>query len=71
MVASLKGSFYKVYKVFLVLLLYINIYKIIMSVFNNFKFNIVVNVSYRRKVDSLALLLLAFTNLLAYICYTI
>jgi hypothetical protein len=42
-----------------------------MSVFNNFKFNIVIDVSYRRKVNSLAPLLLAFTNLLTYIYYTV
>jgi hypothetical protein len=71
MVISLKNSFRKVCEVFLVLFLYIIIYKIIISVFNNFKLNIVINVIYRRKVNSLAPLLLAFANLLAYICHTV
>jgi hypothetical protein len=34
------------------------------SVFKDFKINIVVNAVRRRKVDSLTLLLLTFTNLL-------
>ena len=42
-----------------------------MSVFKDFKFNIVINVIYRRKVDSLAPLLLAFADLLADVCYTV
>jgi hypothetical protein len=41
------------------------------SVFKDFKINIVVDAVYRRKVDSLTLLLLTFTNLLSYICYII
>ena len=69
--AGLKDSFRKVYKGFFILFPYIIIYKIIISVFKDFKFNIVINVIYRRKVNSLALLLLAFTNLLTNICYTI
>ena len=68
---GLKDSFYKVRKVFFILFLYIVIYKIIISVFKDFKFNIVINVIYRLKVNSLALLLLAFTNLLTYIYYTV
>ena len=42
-----------------------------MSIFKYFKFNIVVNIIYRRKIDSLALLLLTFTNLLTDVCYTV
>jgi len=42
-----------------------------MSVFKDFKLNIVVNIVYRRKVNSLTLLLLTFINLLTYICYII
>ena len=42
-----------------------------MSVFKDFKVNIVVNIVYGRKVDSLTLLLLTFANLLANVCYTI
>ena len=42
-----------------------------MSVFKDFEINIVVNAVYRREVDSLTLLLLAFANLLTNICYTI
>ena len=71
MVISLKSSFCKVYKVFLVLLLYIIIYKPIISIFKDFKLNIVLIIIYRYKVNSLALLLLAFTNLPANVCYTI
>ena len=42
-----------------------------MSVFKDFKINIVINAVRRRKVDSLTLLLLTFANLLADICHTI
>jgi hypothetical protein len=70
-VTSLKNSFYKVRKVFLILLLYIIIRKLIISVFKDFKLNVIVNVIYRRKVDSLTLLLLTFINLLTYIYYII
>ena len=42
-----------------------------MSVFKDFKINIVVDAVRRRKVDSLALLLLAFANLLIDVCHTI
>ena len=68
---GLKDSFCKVYKIFLILFLYVVIYKVVMSIFKDFEFNIVVDVIYRRKIDSLALLLLTFTNLLTNICYTI
>jgi hypothetical protein len=70
-VISLKNSFRKVRKVFLVLLLQVVIYKLKVSVFKDFVLNIVVNISYRRKVDSLSLFLLTFINLLTYICYTV
>ena len=69
--ASLEGSFYKVRKVFLILLPHIIICRLKVSVFKEFELNIVVDVVYRRKVDSLSLLLLTFTNLFANICYTI
>jgi hypothetical protein len=68
---GLKDSFYKVYKVFFILFLYIIIYKIIISVFKDFEFNIVIDIIYRRKVNSLAPLLLAFANLLMDVCHTI
>ena len=68
---GLKDSFYKVRKVFFILFLRIIIYKLKMSIFKDFKFNIVINVSYRLKVDSLTPLLLTFVNLLAYIYYII
>ena len=42
-----------------------------MSIFKDFKLNIVINIVYRRKVDSLTPLLLAFINLLTYICYAV
>jgi hypothetical protein len=41
------------------------------SVFKDFKINIVINAVCRRKVDFLTLLLLTFTNLLSYICHVI
>ena len=69
--ASLKGSFRKVCKVFLILLLYIIVCRLKVSVFKEFKLNIVVNVVYRRKVDSLSPLLLTFVNLFTDICHTI
>ena len=68
---SLKGSFCKVCKVCLILLLYIIVCRLKVSVFKEFKLNIVIDVVYRHKVDSLTLLLLTFANLLADICYTI
>ena len=68
---SLKSGFYKVRKVFLILFLYIIICKIIVSVFKDFKFNIVINIIYECEVNSLALLLLAFVNLLTYVRHTV
>ena len=70
-VASLKNSFCKVRKVFLVLFLQIVVQKLKVSVFKDFKINIVVNAVYRHKVDSLTPLLLTFIDLLTYICYII
>jgi hypothetical protein len=69
-VISLKDSFHKVRKVFLVLLLQVVIYKLKISIFEDFVLNIVVNVSYRYKVDSLSPFLLTFINLLTYVCHT-
>ena len=69
--AGLKGSFCEVYKVFFILFPYIIIYKIIISIFKDFEFNIVINVIYGRKVNSLAPLLLAFADLLTDIYYVI
>ena len=42
-----------------------------MSIFKDFKINIVVNTVYRYKVDSLTPLPLTFINLLTYICHTV
>jgi hypothetical protein len=42
-----------------------------MSVFKDFKFNIVIDIICGRKVNSLAPLLLAFANLLTDVCHTI
>jgi len=39
------------------------------SVFKDFKINVVVDAVRRRKVDSLTLLFLTLTDLLSYICY--
>ena len=68
---GLKDSFCKVRKVFFILFPHVAIYKIVMSIFKDFEFNIVINVVYRRKVDSLAPLLLTFTNLLTNIYYAV
>jgi len=68
---GLKNGFHEVRKVFFVLFPHIVIYKIVMSIFKDFKFNIVINVICGRKVNSLAPLLLAFADLLAYVCYTV
>ena len=46
-------------------------FKFIISVLKDFKLNIVVNIRYRYKVDSLALLLLTVVNLLANVCHII
>ena len=69
--AGLKDSFRKVRKVFFILFPYVVIYKIVISIFKDFEFNIVINVIYRRKVNSLAPILLAFADLLADIYHTI
>ena len=68
---GLKDGFRKVRKIFLILFLYVVIYKVIISILKDFKFNIVVDVICRHKVNSLALLLLAFTNLLTDVCHII
>ena len=70
-VIGLENSFYKVYKVFLVLLLQVIIYKLKMSIFKNFKTNIIVNVVCRYNINSLSSLLLTFANLLTDVCYTV
>ena len=70
-VIGLKDSFHKVYKVFLVLLPQVIIYKFEMSVFKDFKTDVIINVIYRRNIDSLSLLLLTFANLLADVCHTV
>ena len=69
-VASLKNSFCKVRKVFLILLLQVIIQELIVSVFKDFKLDIVIDAVRRRKVNSLTLLLLTFADLLTNICYT-
>ena len=62
---GLKDGFYKVCKIFLVLFPYIVIYEVVMSIFKDFEFNIVVDVICGRKINSLALLFLTFFDLLA------
>ena len=69
--ASLKGSFCKVCKVCLILLPHIIICRLEVSVFKEFELNIVINIIYRYKVNSLSPLLLTFTDLLANVYYTI
>ena len=68
---SLKNSFHKACKVFFVLLLYIVVYKFKIFVFKDFELDVVVNVRYGLKVDSLPPLFLTFINLLADVCYTV
>ena len=68
---SLKSNFYKVYKVFLILLLYVIVCRLEVSVFKDFELNIVVNIIYRYNIDSLSPLLLTFADLLTYICHTV
>ena len=69
--ASLKNSFYKACKVFLILLLQVIIHKLKVFIFKDFKFDVVVDVSYRCNVNSLAPLLLTFVNLFVNICYIV
>ena len=69
--AGLKDGFRKVHKVFLILFPYVVIYEVVMSIFKDFEFNIVVDVVCGRKIDSLASLLLTFINLLSNICHTV
>ena len=70
-VISFKNGFYKVCKVFLVLFLQVIIYKLIMSVFKDFKVNIVINIIYGYNIDSLSLLFLTFTNLFTNVCHAV
>jgi len=69
--ASLEGSFRKVYKIFLILLPHVIVCRLKVSVFKDFKLNIVVNVVCRCNVDSLSPLLLTFIDLLANVCHTV
>ena len=68
---SLKGSFYKVRKICLILLLYIIVCRLKVSVFKKFELSIVVNIIYRYNINSLSPLLLTFVNLLTDICHTV
>ena len=68
---SLKNSFCKVCKVFLVLLLQVVIYKLKVSVFKDFETDVVINVIYRHNIDSLSPLLLTFADLLADVCHAV
>ena len=68
---SLKDSFYKVRKVFLILLPYVIIYRLKVSIFKDFELNIVINIIYRCNINSLSPLLLTFADLLTYIYHTV
>jgi len=68
--ASFKNSFHKACKVFFILLPQVVIYKLEVFIFKDFEFDIVIDVSYRRNVNSLAPLLLTFINLFANMYYT-
>jgi len=52
--ASLKGSFHKVRKIFLILLPYVIVCRLKVSVFKDFELNIVANIVCRRNVNSLS-----------------
>ena len=69
-VVGLKNSFYKVYKVFLVLLLQVIIYELKVFVFKDFKTDVVINIVCRRNIDSLFPFLLTFADLLADVCHS-
>ena len=51
------------------MLLQVIIFELKVSILKSFKLNIVINIAYRFKVNSLALLLLTLVDLLTYICY--
>ena len=70
-VTGLKNSFYKVYKVFLVLFPQVIIHELKVFILKGFEFDIVINIIYRYNIDSLSLLLLTFINLLANVCHTV
>ena len=61
---SLKSSFRKVRKVFLILLLYVIVCWLKVSIFKDFKTDIIINIICRHNINSLSPLLLTFTNLL-------
>jgi len=64
-----KNSFYKIRKVFFILLPQVVIFELKVSILKSFKLNIVSDVAYRFKVNSLALLLLTLVDLLTYVCH--
>jgi hypothetical protein len=68
---SSKNSFYKIRKVFSILLPQVIIFELKVSILKSFELNIVVNIAYRFKVNSLALLLLTLVDLLTYIRHII
>ena len=70
-IISLKNSFRKACKVFLILLPQVVIYKLKVFIFKDFKFNVVINISYRHNINSLAPLLLTFIDLFADVCHTV
>jgi hypothetical protein len=51
------------------LLLQVVIFELKVSILKSFKLNIVINIAYKFKVNSLAPLLLTLVDLLTYICY--
>jgi hypothetical protein len=69
--AGSKNSFYKIRKVFSILLPQVIIFELKVSILKSFELNIVVNIAYRFKVNSLALLLLTLVDLLTYIRHII
>ena len=70
-VIGLKNGFCEIYKVFLVLFPQVVIYKLIISVFKDFKVNIIINIIYRHNINSLSPLLLTFANLLTNVCHAV
>jgi hypothetical protein len=64
-----ENSFCKIRKVFSILLPQVVIFELKVSILESFKLDIVSNVAYRFKVNSLALLLLTIVDLLTYVCH--
>jgi hypothetical protein len=70
-VTSFENCLYKVYKIFLVLLLQIVVHALGVSIFKDLELDVVIDIINRRKVDSLTPFPSTFIDLLAYIRHVI